>query len=99
MAFYRSMEESGAKSAASGEAVSNETSVGSKAEPNGAGCCGKAAGKKILVAANFGQDAVELPLEYEAGRVLLSNLPENHAGEKLTLAGCGVMVLECGKEA
>ena len=75
MAFYRSMESSGA---ASGEGT---------------------AGKRILVAANFGQDSIELPLEYQVEKVLLSNLPKNHAGERLTLAGCGVMVLECGEKA
>lgn len=58
-----------------------------------------ASGKRILVAANFGQDAIELPLEYQVEKVLLSNLPKNHAGERLTLAGCGVMVLECGEKA
>ncbi len=49
--------------------------------------------KRVLVAANFGREA--LPLEYKVSKVLLSNLPENQAGEKLILAGCGVMVLEC----
>lgn len=51
--------------------------------------------KRVLVAANFGREAAELPLEYKVSKVLLSNLPENQAGEKLILAGCGVMVLEC----
>ncbi len=51
--------------------------------------------KRVLVAANFGREAAELPLEYKVSKVLLSNLPKNQAGEKLILAGCGVMVLEC----
>lgn len=51
--------------------------------------------KRVLVAANFGREATELPLEYKVSKVLLSNLPKNQAGEKLILAGCGVMVLEC----
>ena len=38
-------------------------------------------------------------MEYQVEKVLLSNLPKNHAGERLTLAGCGVMVLECGEKA
>ncbi len=53
------------------------------------------AGKRVLIAANFGKDSVELPLEYQGKKVLLSNLPENQAEDNLTLAGCGVMVLEC----
>ena len=52
--------------------------------------------KRVLVAANFGKEPVELQPEYKVSKVLLSNLPENQAGEKLVLAGCGVMVLECG---
>ena len=68
-------------------------------ESNGAASGEGTAGKRILVAANFGQDSIELPLEYQVEKVLLSNLPKNHAGERLTLAGCGVMVLECGEKA
>lgn len=51
--------------------------------------------KRVLVAANFGKEPVELPLEYRVKKMLLSNLPENQIGEKLMLAGCGVVVLEC----
>lgn len=52
-------------------------------------------GKRVLVAANFGREAVELPLEYKIKKELLSNLAGNHVGGTLALAGCGVMVLEC----
>ena len=58
------------------------------------GAC-HAAGKKVLIAANFGKEPANLPLEYQVKRTLLSNLPENHVSETLKLAGCGVMVLEC----
>lgn len=53
----------------------------------------KMGGKRVLVAANFGENTTELSLEYPVSSVLLSNLPKNQAGEKLILAGCGVMVL------
>lgn len=51
--------------------------------------------KRILVTANFGKDATELPLKCKVKKILLSNLPENQVNETLILAGCGVMVLEC----
>ncbi len=51
--------------------------------------------KRVLVAANFGEGPMELPLEYKVKETLLSNLPQNHVGERLVLEGCGVMVLEC----
>ena len=53
----------------------------------------KMGGKRVLVAANFGENRAELSLEYPVSSVLLSNLPKNQAGEKLILEGCGVMVL------
>ena len=55
----------------------------------------KALEKRVLIAANFGKETVELPLEYPVKQTLLTNLPQNSASETLKLAGCGVMVLEC----
>ncbi|MCI9176727.1 MAG: alpha-glucosidase [Lachnospiraceae bacterium] len=55
----------------------------------------KAPEKRVLIAANFGKETVELPLEYPVKQTLLTNLPQNSASETLKLAGCGVMVLEC----
>ena len=58
--------------------------------------------KRILVAANFGREAVELDLEYPWKRVVLSNrksdaperLPEG-SGKTIRLENCEVVVLEC----
>lgn len=56
--------------------------------------------KRVLVAANFGREAVSLELEYPAKKLLLSNR-EKEADEKLprqalTLESCEVVVLESG---
>ena len=57
--------------------------------------------KRILVAANFGKEAVELTLDYIVKRVLLANqtnvLSDNaqKAGQTLKLESCEVVVLEC----
>ena len=57
--------------------------------------------KRILVAANFGETAVELTLDYAVKGVLLSNqinMPAEKtwkSGEALKLESCEVVVLEC----
>ncbi|MCI7323215.1 MAG: alpha-glucosidase [Lachnospiraceae bacterium] len=52
--------------------------------------------KRILVAANFGKDAVSLPLDYPVKKVILSNCHRTEAPqETLTLDSCEVIVLEC----
>ena len=60
-------------------------------------------GQRILVAANFGTDAVSLPLAYPCRQVLLSNLRAESAVETacekanaLTLESCEVAVIELG---
>ena len=59
------------------------------------------ADKRILVAANFGQDEIELRLEYPAKNVILSNRESaskervNIPGQVLKLGSCEVIVLEC----
>ena len=56
---------------------------------------------RVLVVANFGEAAMELPLEYGVKDVLLSNRTEPfakktwNADETLTLENCEVMVLSC----
>ncbi len=56
---------------------------------------------RVLVVANFGEAAMELPLEYGVKDVLLSNRTEPfakktwNANETLTLEHCEVMVLSC----
>lgn len=55
--------------------------------------------QRILVAANFGKEAVELKLEYPVKRVVLSN--QNKAerlGQMLKLESCEVIVLEFSTE-
>lgn len=58
------------------------------------------AGKRILVAANFGAETVSLTLAYNISHILLSNFgveepdPSSHA---LKLESCEVIVLECGQ--
>lgn len=57
--------------------------------------------KRILVAANFGEKAVELPLDYAVKNVLLSNQADVsakhswNANDGLKLESCEVVVLEC----
>lgn len=54
--------------------------------------------KKILVASNFGQAPVDLPLESAVKRVILSN--KNHTeipSQTLHLDSCEVIVLECAQ--
>lgn len=60
-------------------------------------------GQRILVAANFGTDAVSLPLAYPCRQVLLSNLRAESAVETacekantLILESCEVTVIELG---
>ena len=54
--------------------------------------------QRVLVAANFGREAVSTKLEYPVKKVLLSN--QNHTDcpeEMLKLDSCEVIVLECEK--
>ncbi len=57
-------------------------------------------GKRVLIASNFGKEAVELKLEYPAKRVVLSNLADTAEKDaeiqknKLKLENCEVIVLE-----
>ena len=52
--------------------------------------------KRILVAANFGKDAVSLPLDYPVKKVILSNCHRSSTPQQiLTLDSCEVVVLEC----
>jgi len=61
----------------------------------------KNAQKRILVAANFGKEAAEFTLEYDAKGVLLSNRVGMstekiwNVGELLKLESCEVIVLDC----
>lgn len=53
--------------------------------------------QRILVAANFGKDTVELPLEYPVRGVILSNQNKVEKPEQvMILNSCEVIVLECG---
>lgn len=58
--------------------------------------------KRVLVAANFGMEAVELTLDYAVKRVLLTNQAELQMGNMhesaglLKLESCQAVVLECG---
>ena len=52
-------------------------------------------GKRMLIAANFGTEPVELKLNYPVKRVALSNMKKSQVGEKLQLESCEVIVLEC----
>lgn len=54
--------------------------------------------QRILVAANFGKETVELKLEYPIKSVVLSNLSKVNKPEQiLKLKSCEVIVLECDK--
>lgn len=50
-------------------------------------------GKKILVAANFGEEEITLTLEKQPSRILLSNQNRTEAAQNLTLKPCEVIVL------
>lgn len=53
--------------------------------------------QRILVAANFGKDTVELQLEYPVRGVILSNQNKVEKPEQvMILSSCEVIVLECG---
>lgn len=60
--------------------------------------------KRMLIAANFGKEAVEVSLEYPVTRVVLSNQKRVLMGgmqkqeQILKLESCEVIVLECGLE-
>ena len=52
---------------------------------------------RILVAANFGKESVELPLDYPVKQVLLSNQHKQHnynTESHLSLESCEVIVFE-----
>ena len=52
-------------------------------------------GRRVLVAANFGTDTIELDWEVPAKKVLLSNKKRTDAENKLILEKCEVFVTEC----
>lgn len=52
-------------------------------------------GRRVLVAANFGTDTIELDWEVPAKKVLLSNKKRTNAENKLILEQCEVFVTEC----
>ncbi len=52
-------------------------------------------GRRVLVAANFGTDTIELDWEVPAKKVLLSNKKRTNAENKLILEKCEVFVPEC----
>ena len=52
-------------------------------------------GRRVLVAANFGTDTIELDWEVPAKKVLLSNKKLTNAENKLILEKCEVFVTEC----
>ena len=52
-------------------------------------------GRRVLVAANFGTDTIELDWEVPAKKVLLSNKKRTNAENKLILEKCEVFVTEC----
>ena len=52
-------------------------------------------GRRVLVAANFGTDTIELDWEVPAKKVLLSNKKRTNAENKLILERCEVFVTEC----
>lgn len=57
--------------------------------------------KRVLVAANFGKETVELTLEYDAEKILLSNMSPDQSkmiGHTLKLECCEVIVIECGQQ-
>lgn len=51
--------------------------------------------RRVLVAANFGTDTIELDWEVPAKKVLLSNKKRTNAENKLILEQCEVFVTEC----
>ena len=52
-------------------------------------------GRRVLVAANFGTDTIELDWEVPVKKVLLSNKKRTNAENKLILEKCEVFVTEC----
>lgn len=52
-------------------------------------------GRRVLVATNFGKEAVTLKTEYSAGKVLLSNMDTTLPTEFFTLLSCEAVVIEC----
>ena len=52
-------------------------------------------GRRVLVAANFGTDTIELDWDVPANKVLLSNKKRTNAENKLILEKCEVFVTEC----
>ena len=52
-------------------------------------------GRRVLVAANFGTDTIELDWEVPAKKVLLSNKKRTNAENKLILEKCEVFVTDC----
>lgn len=52
-------------------------------------------GRRVLVAANFGTDTIELDWEVPAKKVILSNKKRTNAENKLILEKCEVFVTEC----
>lgn len=52
-------------------------------------------GRRVLVAANFGTDTIELDWKVPAKKVLLSNKKRKNAENKLILEKCEVFVTEC----
>ena len=52
-------------------------------------------GRRVLVAANFGTETIELDWEVPAKKVLLSNKKRTNAENKLILEKCEVFVTEC----
>ena len=51
--------------------------------------------KRMLVAANFGREAVELELPYPVKNIILSNMGRIHMEDTLKLDSLEVIVLEC----
>lgn len=51
--------------------------------------------KRMLVAANFGKEQVELELKYPVKKVVLSNAGKSQTDGRLSLDSCEVIVLEC----
>ena len=51
--------------------------------------------KRVLVAANFGKEAVEVELQYPVKNIILSNRDRKKAERTLQLDGLEVIVLEC----
>lgn len=51
--------------------------------------------KRMLIAANFGKEQVELELKYPVKKVVLSNAGKSQTDGRLSLDSCEVIVLEC----